>query len=90
MLTVKGRLICATEADADALAPAVDEHVRLTRAEPGCLSFDIRRDPDDRCAFRVDEAFHDRAAFEAHQARMAATDWPDLSRDAARDLTIAE
>ena len=90
MLTVTGRLICATEADADALAPAVDEHVRLTPAEPGCLSFDIRRDPDDPRAFRVDEAFRDRAAFEAHQARMRETDWPARAKDVTRDLEVRD
>ena len=89
-VTVTGRLICPSPEARDALVPAVDEHVRLTRAEPGCLSFDIRPDPDDASAFLVDEAFSDRPAFDAHQARMQATGWPALTADVTRDLTVTE
>ena len=89
-LTVTGRLICPSAEARDALVPAVREHIRLTQAEPGCLGFDIRPDPADATAFLVEEAFVDRPAFDAHQARMQATGWPALTADVVRDLRIAE
>ncbi len=49
-------------------------HLALTRAEPGCLAFDV--DPtDDPLVWRVEERFADEAAFDAHQRRVAASAW---------------
>lgn len=64
-------------------------HVHLTRAEPGCLSFDVVP-TGDPLIWQVDEAFADRAAFDAHQARAADTDWAALTKDIARDYVITE
>lgn len=64
-------------------------HVHLTRAEPGCLSFDVVP-TGDPLIWQVDEAFADRAAFDAHQVRAADTDWAALTKDIARDYVITE
>lgn len=65
------------------------EHIRLTRAEPGCLSFDVTR-TDDPMIWQVDEAFTDREAFDAHQTRTGASDWAAQTADIARDYAITE
>ncbi|MCE8468618.1 antibiotic biosynthesis monooxygenase, partial [Rhodovulum sulfidophilum] len=44
-VTVTG-WIEATPERLAALRAAAAEHVRLTRAEPGCLRFEMREDPD--------------------------------------------
>jgi quinol monooxygenase YgiN len=64
-------------------------HVHLTRAEPGCLSFNVVP-TGDPLIWQVDEAFADRAAFDAHQVRAADTDWAALTKDIARDYVITE
>ncbi|MDO4251330.1 MAG: antibiotic biosynthesis monooxygenase [Moraxella sp.] len=63
---------------------ALDEHIALTRAESGCLVFDIRPDQMDECVYHVYEEFVDKAAFESHQARVRASDWRRASANVAR------
>ncbi|MDP3196502.1 hypothetical protein [Tabrizicola sp.] len=36
-----GHLVCAFQEDVETLRTHLPEHVRLTRAEPGCLSFAV-------------------------------------------------
>ncbi len=70
------------------LEPLLAEHQRLTRAEPGCLAFAISESPDDPERFVVAERFRDRAAFDAHQTRAAASPWGAASRHLARHYRI--
>jgi quinol monooxygenase YgiN len=83
-------LICDTLAEADRISHLVAEHVRLTRAEPGCLSFDIVRSHEDPCRFAVREAFRDRAAFEAHGARTRASAWWHQTQTVRREFRTSE
>ncbi len=68
------------------LLPLLDEHVRLTRDEPGCLAFSVTRAGEGR--FEVAERFRDRAAFAAHQRRAAASAWGAATRHLQRDYRI--
>ena len=88
-VALTGHLRCATRAEADRVHAGLDTHLRLTRAEPGCLSFDVPP-TDDPLVWQVAELFTDRAAFEAHQARAAASDWARLTAGIARDYQITE
>ena len=69
------------------LSPLLDEHVRLTRAEPGCLAFEVT--PGDG-RLDVAERFRDRAAFDAHQRRTAASAWGAATRHLPRHYRIEE
>jgi quinol monooxygenase YgiN len=89
MIHLRGRLICASHAQARAVIMALPDHIRLTRAEPGCLSFDVTPS-DDPLIWQVAECFADRAAFDAHQARLAGTEWAVQTAGIARDYTITE
>ena len=73
-----------------ALRPLLEEHVRLTRAEPGCLAFSVMPNPGDPGRLDVSERFRDRAAFEAHQARTAASPWGEATRHLVRQYRIEE
>ena len=77
--TLTGRLICRDAAEAETVRGALPEHVRLTRAEPGCITFDVTPDASDPLVFLVSEAFEDRAAFDAHQMRTHASEWYRLT-----------
>jgi quinol monooxygenase YgiN len=81
-----GTIRCAPD-EAERLRAAIPEHVALTRAEPGCVAFDIRATPDP-CAFEVSERFRDAAAFEAHQARTRASAWWLITGHMPRDFEI--
>ena len=74
----------------DAVAAALPDHIRLTRAEPGCLSFDVTPDPDTPGRWQVAELFASRAAFDAHQARAAASAWAKVSAGIPRAYRIEE
>jgi quinol monooxygenase YgiN len=86
-VTLTGTLTCATEGEAARVRAALDEHVRLTRAEAGCVSFHVTP-TDDPMVWTVAEEFTDPAAFEAHQVRASASDWAVQTKGIARDYTI--
>ncbi|PRY26286.1 quinol monooxygenase YgiN [Aliiruegeria haliotis] len=72
------------------IAAALPEHIRLTRAEPGCVHFDVTPDADVPGRYIVSERFASRAAFEAHQARTRASDWGRISAGIPRHFEISE
>ncbi|WP_238991834.1 putative quinol monooxygenase [Gemmobacter caeruleus] len=78
-----------TEDDRAVVLAHVADHIALTRAEPGCLSFDIA-ETDDPMTFEVMESFRDRAAFDAHQARTRDSAWFAATRHILRDFRIEE
>jgi len=86
---LSGRLICATAAEAALVARHLPAHIALTRAEPGCLQFDVVRSGDP-LVWRVEEAFRDRAAFDAHQARSRASAWHRRTAGIARAYQVTE
>lgn len=57
----------------------LEEHITLTRAEPGCLKFEVTQDPKDRNKFHVSEIFESEAAFDAHQLRTKQSEWGQVS-----------
>ncbi len=89
MIRLRGQLRCLTAEDAAAVAWHRSEHIRLTRAEPGCLSFDIAP-TDDPWVWEVMEAFRTRTDFDAHQARTRASPWFAATRGALRDFVVEE
>ena len=76
-------MTCAPH-EIDAVLAALADHARLSRAEEGCLAFDLRQAADDPCSFDVSERFVDRAAFEHHQARTRASAWWRVTGHMAR------
>lgn len=89
MIRLRGQLICTTEAETQAVAAHVAEHIRLSRAEPGCLTFDIAP-TDDPLVWEVMESFRDRAAFDAHQVRTRDSAWFAATRTALRAFRVEE
>ena len=86
-VTLRGTLACATPQDADLIARLLPDHLRLSRAEPGCLTFAVTPTADP-LIWQVDETFADRAAFEAHQARSRASEWGRASAHIPRHYTV--
>lgn len=89
MITVTGTLTCSTADEASIVRTSLPEHIRLSRAEPGCLKFNV--DPtDDPLIWRLDEAFVDRQAFDAHQTRTRDSVWFRVSASLKRDFKAVE
>ena len=85
-----GFLICRTMEEADRAASLLPEHIRLTRAEPGCEKFEVVRSMSDPLRFAVSEIFASRADFDAHSARARASAWGRATPNIPRDFTIPE
>ena len=63
-------------------------HTRLTRAEPGCLVFEVKPVDGDPNRFSVYEEFVDQAAFDRHQARVKTSIWGEVSQAVERHYQI--
>ncbi|WAC55433.1 putative quinol monooxygenase [Gordonia sp. SL306] len=66
----------------------LERHCRLTLAEPGCVAFSVTPSPDPPDRMTVDECFTDQAAFDAHQRRIATSEWGVATRHLHREYTI--
>ena len=84
LVTLKGRLICASAEQRRAVLRALPEHMRATLREPGCLYFDVTQSADPMI-WEVCEGFASEAAFDAHQSRTRDSAWFAQTRDIARD-----
>ena len=71
---LSGTLVCRDAREAAIVTAALPEHVRLTRAEPGCVSFEVAT-TDDPLVWTVEESFVDAAAFRSHQQRVVGSAW---------------
>jgi quinol monooxygenase YgiN len=85
---LSGKLICASREEAALVATHLPEHIRLTRLEPGCVSFEVAQ-IDDSMVWRVEELFADRPAFEAHQDRAKSSIWGAATKAIRREFQIS-
>ena len=83
---LSGWLVCATEAEAEAVRAHLPDHLDLTRSEPGCLSFEVTEAGPLR--WRVEERFRDRAALAAHRDRAGATVWAKATQGIERRYRV--
>ena len=68
----------------DIIKEALPRHINLTRAEAGCLRFDVSEDAQIEGRLNVVEIFNSEAAFTTHQRRTAASDWAEASQGCSR------
>jgi quinol monooxygenase YgiN len=86
-VTLTGQLICADDAEAARVQAALAAHISATRAEAGCISFEVTATDDPRI-WQVDERFDSPAAFDAHQTRAASSAWAFETKGIKRAYTI--
>lgn len=84
---LSGQLICKNHDEAAVVARHLPAHIALTRAEPGCLAFEVRRTADPH-VWQVDELFSDAASFAAHQERGATSEWGAATAGIERRYSI--
>jgi quinol monooxygenase YgiN len=85
MTTLTGTLTCRDAGEAALVQEHLPEHIRLSRAEPGCIKFNVERSVDPM-VWTLDEGFVDAEAFKAHQTRTAASVWAEKTAHIARDF----
>ncbi|WP_427870763.1 putative quinol monooxygenase [Leucobacter luti] len=84
---LSGYLKCKDGAEAALVLEYLPEHLALTRAEPGCISFEVAPSGSP-LVWTVEEHFASSAAFRAHQARVAASVWGRTTSAIERDYTV--
>ncbi|WP_261781637.1 VOC family protein [Rhodococcus sp. BP-332] len=71
---LSGQLVCRDDAELAVVSECLPRHVELTRAELGCVSFDVHQSGDP-LVWLVDEYFTDDDAFARHQERVSSSEW---------------
>jgi quinol monooxygenase YgiN len=82
-----GRLVCANEEEARLVRLHLADHVRLTRDEIGCISFEVVHTADP-LVWVVLERFEDQDVFELHQQRVAGSEWGRATAGIERRYSI--
>lgn len=82
-----GRLLCKNARELDIVTRHLPAHIELTRAEPGCISFEVAP-TDDPLVWSVAERFATPAAFAAHQKRASASEWGSATTGIERDYVV--
>ena len=87
VVRLSGRLVCHSDEEAGLVAQHLPEHTALTRAEPGCLSFDVSP-TDDPWVWAVEERFRDQESLAAHVSRAADSPWGRATSGIERRYSI--
>lgn len=86
-IQLTGHLICASEEEAAIVAAYLPLHVEQTRAETGCLQFDVAP-THDPLVWSVFELFTNQEAFDSHQDRVRASEWGVATSTIKRDYLV--
>jgi quinol monooxygenase YgiN len=84
---LEGYIIVA-DSDIEAVTAALITHIKLTRAEKGCLIFDVQQAEDNVNKFDVYEEFVDEQAFIGHQQRVKTSLWAKVTVNVSRHYNI--
>lgn len=84
MIVVTGDILASEASFEELLALSLD-HVRRSRAEPGCISHDVHRHAEQPLRLVFVERWADMAALKAHFAVPASQDFARAVRDLAEE-----
>ncbi|WP_370289200.1 GNAT family N-acetyltransferase [Cryobacterium sp. Hz9] len=84
---LSGQLVCHTQDQANTVRDHLPLHLALTRAEPGCRSFNVTA-TSDPLVWQVEERFEHAAAFKAHQDRVASSEWGQATSGIERRYSV--
>ncbi|MGB3614097.1 MAG: antibiotic biosynthesis monooxygenase [Elainellaceae cyanobacterium] len=88
-VTLSG-FIVVPESDIETVRSELPNHIKLTREEPGCISFNVQQSDSEPARFDVIEEFESREAFEHHQRRVKASLWGDVTINVERHYEVRE
>ncbi|WP_299690378.1 antibiotic biosynthesis monooxygenase [uncultured Vibrio sp.] len=82
--------IIVPSSDLKSVEQALVVHTKLTLSEPGCIAFRVTQSTLQPNRFEVYEEFTNRQTFEAHQRRVKASEWGEISKNATRHYQITD
>lgn len=86
-IKLAGQLICQDTNEAAIVEEHLPGHIALTRAEPGCISFEVKRSTSP-LVWNVEEVFKDAESFHFHQARVKSSEWGHATASIKRDYAV--
>lgn len=86
---LEGSLICECDEEMEIVRRHLARHIELTRAESGCLRFEVEQS-DDPLVWTVSEAFESQAVFDMHQARAEKSVWGQATAGIKRAYVISQ
>ncbi|WP_407705150.1 putative quinol monooxygenase [Aeromonas veronii] len=89
-MILKG-FIVVPQAELTAVINELDNHIRLTRLEDGCLIFEVTQNEENQYRFDVYEEFKDQTTFDRHQLRVKSSKWGKVSVNVERyyEVTVS-
>ncbi|EKF9792900.1 antibiotic biosynthesis monooxygenase [Vibrio cholerae] len=84
---LKGYII-VPQAELTAVISELENHIRLTRLEDGCLIFEVTQNEENPCRFDVYEEFRDQTAFDRHQLRVKSSTWGKVFVNVERNYEV--
>jgi len=82
--------IIVPDADLTSVQEELENHIKLTREENGCLIFDVTQDSDQKNRFNVYEEFTNRDSFANHQDRAGKSKWASVTKNVERHYQIMD
>jgi len=89
VIQLSGKLICKNLDESEAVRRFLPEHIRLTKNEPGCVSFAVQATTDP-LIWTVEELFLDQKSFDAHQERTKQSQWAVETAAIVREYEMQE
>lgn len=80
--------IIVPESDRTTVLAALPNHIAQSRAEAGCLRFEVIQDEAQSSKFHIFEIFKSQQSFDLHQARRRESSWAKASKNCPRDYVI--
>jgi quinol monooxygenase YgiN len=82
--------ILVPDCDLSTVQRELEQHIKFTLEEPGCLQFCVSQSSSNPNRFDVYEEFVDRSSFEKHQTRVKSSSWGRAAINARRHYQITE
>ncbi|MGJ8673796.1 putative quinol monooxygenase [Rubritalea sp.] len=86
-ITLYGHIVVQPE-ELDTIKKALPVHLEATRAEEGCITFQVDEHPTEAGRFDVYEEFVSKSAFEHHQKRVKESAWGAATQNVSRSYTV--
>ncbi|MFC0058735.1 putative quinol monooxygenase [Vibrio inusitatus] len=88
-MTLEGHILVPVQ-DLKQILEALPEHIELTQAEPGCITFHVQQSSRKPHRFDVYEVFIDREGFEYHQSRVKESRWGAITSNVIRHYQVSQ
>lgn len=88
VIELTGQLLCASRDEVELVKKYLPRHIEFSRAEPGCIHFDVVQ-TEDPFVWTVAEQFENQLAFDRHQKLVKDSEWGRATAGIKRDYVVS-